>query len=102
MFIVTVHFLVNPRHVDDFERAVVDQARNSLAREPGCKVFDVATDASLPGSFYLYEKYTDAAAFQDHLQSAHFLSFDAAVAPWATSKSVTTWTEVDVDRESQA
>ncbi len=51
----------------------------------------VSFDARHPERCFLYEKYDDRAAFDRHLASAHFKSFDATVAPWVVSKDVQTW-----------
>jgi quinol monooxygenase YgiN len=73
MFVVTVLFEVADDRIEDFHRAVLVQARNSLEREA------------------LYEIYDDAPAFDRHLASDHFRDFDAVVAPWVRTKKVETW-----------
>ena len=77
MFAVVVEFTVKPEHADAFLQLILDNASASLQTEPGCKQFDVATDASRPGEVFLYELYTDAAAFEAHLKTSHFAGFDA-------------------------
>ena len=64
------------------------QARTSVEAEEGCVQFDVCTDPDDPTAFFLYELYTDRAAFDAHLASPHFEAFDATVAPWVASKTV--------------
>jgi len=91
MFVVTVTFGIQPDHVEGFQAAVLSQARNSLELEADCHRFDVCFDDDDPGRVFLYELYTDAAAFQAHLDSAHFKDFDATVADWLESKEVDTW-----------
>lgn len=88
MFVVTVMFVVRPERVEDFRREMVANARASRAHEPGCRQFDVAVDPHDPATIFLYELYDDRAAFDAHLASAHFRSFDAAVAGWTASKAV--------------
>jgi (4S)-4-hydroxy-5-phosphonooxypentane-2,3-dione isomerase len=41
---------------------------------------------------FLYELYDDKAAFDAHLKTPHFLSFDARVRDWVERKAVGTWT----------
>ena len=96
MHVVTVKFVVKNAHCDEFRRALVRQAKNSVQLESGCHVFDVAVSASNQGTFFLYEKYTDSAAFDEHLKSAHFLHFDAEVSPWVEEKTVATWNDLGV------
>ncbi|MEO1037833.1 MAG: antibiotic biosynthesis monooxygenase [Pseudomonadota bacterium] len=93
MFVVTVHFIVAPEHRDVFAAAMFEQAEQSLEFEPDCHVFEVCVGADNNCSFFLYEKYTDAAAFDAHLETRHFVSFNEAVTPWVESKTVDTWVE---------
>lgn len=93
MYIVTVTFEVAPQHAEAFRPTILAQATNSLSREEGCHQFDVAFDADNPAVCFLYEKYTDRAAFDLHLQSDHFKDFDATVASWVVRKEVGTWIE---------
>lgn len=95
MFIVSVTFDIKTEHATEFVDAVMKQASNSLELEPECHVFDVCVSDDEPSRIFLYEKYTDAAAFEVHLKSAHFAAFDALVAPWIAAKQVETWTQVE-------
>lgn len=78
MFAVTVRFRVSDADAARFTEMVAAQARNSLEREPACRRFDVWTDAAEPGVFFLYELYDDRAAFDAHLETAHYLAFNTA------------------------
>lgn len=91
MHVVTVVFEVDAKHADDFHRAMQQQASNSLAREPGCKRFDVCVDPKSPARVFLYEVYDDEPAFQAHLESRHYAAFSETIEPWLVSKSVRTW-----------
>lgn len=95
MFIVTVRFDIDAKSADLFLPAVIEQAKNSLQLEEHCHTFDVCVSTENSASFYLYEKYTDTNAFDLHLQSEHFKTFDATVSPWTVEKSVATWTEIE-------
>jgi len=90
MYTVVVEFHIRPAHVEAFHQAIVDNARRSVEDEVGCHQFDVCRDPADPSLFYLYEIYDDEAAFQVHLQSAHFLSMNALTTPWVESKKVRT------------
>lgn len=63
-------------------------AKASLANEPGCRQFDVCVSAQDAASLLLFEVYDDAAAFQTHLESPHFLSFDDKSVGMVTQKTV--------------
>ncbi len=91
MFVITVVFEVHPEREADFSEAVRAQADNSLKLEPDCHLFDVCQDPDRTNRFFLYELYKDEAAFETHLQSAHFHDFDRKVADMVISKSVEGW-----------
>ena len=88
MLVVVVEFRILPAHVQAFQQAIVDNARQSVETEAGCHQFDVCRDPADPALFFLYELYDDEAAFQAHLRTPHFLQMDAATAGWVESKSV--------------
>jgi len=99
MFAVTVTFVVKKEHIDDFEEVMKTQAGNSLTREVGCHHFDVCIDPSDRSRVFLYELYTDKAAFDDHLQTPHFLNFDATVKGWLISKTAESWMRLSLSSE---
>ncbi len=98
MYVVTVLFEIAAGHEEAFADRVLRQAADSLEREPACRVFDVCRDPLARGRFFLYELYDDREAFDAHLRSAHFLSFDAAVRDWVTDKQVGTYERIHADR----
>lgn len=95
MFVVCATLYVKPDQLDDFTPLMLTNAAASLADEPGCHRFDVCQGPQNPTEIFLYELYTDAAAFQAHLKTPHFLTFDAAVADMLTDKSVKTYQLID-------
>ena len=94
MYVVTVHFHARKGHEVAFLDAMKQQAKNSLTREEACLQFDVCTAPGDPGHIFLYEVYSDEAAFQAHLESAHFREFNEGTAEWVESKQVDTWHRV--------
>lgn len=96
MFAVCATFQIDPAQMAAFMPLMHTNAQASLTHEEGCHRFDVLTDPARPGDVFLYELYTDAAAFQTHLESAHFKVFDQAVASMITEKNVRTYEEVAV------
>ena len=95
MYAVCVTFELTPGSAPAFMPLMRANARTSLQTEAGCHQFDVAHNPDQPGSIFLYELYTDRAAFDTHLTSAHFKAFDLATRDMIASKTVTTWSEVD-------
>lgn len=88
MQVLVVEFEVHAQHIDAFASAIADNARASMAQEPGCRQFDVCRDPQRPGLFFLYELYDDEAAVQAHLRSPHFLTMNAATVACVASKKV--------------
>ncbi len=88
MYVVTVTFRIKPEHSEAFLDAIRENARLSLETEPGCHRFDVAIGEEGAETVFLYELYTDRAAFDAHRATDHFRSFDAAVTDWVASKNV--------------
>ena len=95
MFVVTVIFVIKPGDLDDFIPVMIRQAHNSLTREEGCLQFDVCQDRDQPERVFLYEVYSNRAAFDAHLQTTHFLDFDKTVAPWTEAKVAEQWERVE-------
>jgi len=93
MMAVCVTRTLHPGQMAPFLEALRAHGSRCLAREPGCQRFDICTG---PGDqLFIYELYTDQAAFDAHLGTAHFKAFDAHVSPWVAEKVVTLWDHVD-------
>lgn len=88
-FAVIVSFTLKSGARDRFLTLVGENAGLSVEREPLCYRFDVLEPAGQPDTVVLYEIYADSAAFDLHLASAHFLSFNAATADLVAAKQVT-------------
>jgi len=95
MFAVIVTFQIAQGQMRAFMPLMLVNARDSIAHEPGCHQFDVATDPSAVNEVFLYELYTDETAFALHLRSEHFKIFDAAAGPMIESKAVRTYKQVN-------
>lgn len=95
MHVITVEFVALPGHEGDLLARVRRQAADSLAREADCLQFDVCVDPKTPGRIFLYEVYRDEAAFQNHLDSAHFNDFNGATTGWVAAKTVQAWHRPD-------
>ena len=87
-FAVCVTFVVKSDSLDEFMQLMCENAKTSLEEEEGCRQFDVCSDPKNPCEIFLYEIYDSPDAFQTHLQSLHFQSFDAAVTNMISSKAV--------------
>ena len=94
MFAVCVAFHIRPDNRDQFLVRMRQQASESLALEDGCHRFDVCSGGDQSNVVFLYELYTDAAAFDHHCESAHFLAFSEDVAAFVERKEVQTYSVV--------
>jgi len=94
MYVVTVTFHINEAQIDKFMPMMLDNARSSLELETDCLQFDVCVLDNAPHIIYLYEVYTNRAAFDEHLASSHFKQFDMAVSTMVQSKTVQTMVRV--------
>lgn len=76
MFVVAAEFRIKPDRIEDFKKLIDWQAERSITEEKGCLQFDVCQREDEPGTFLLYEVYTDAHAFdEDHLKLPRFEAF---------------------------
>ena len=64
---------VRPGRRTEFLDGMSANAQASVRDEPGCRRFDVCSDAADENRFVLYELYVDADAFAAHKASPHFL-----------------------------
>ena len=71
MFIVHVHVHVKPNCVDQFRRATLENAHNSI-EEPGVARFDVLQQSDEPTRFLLVEVYREPEDANRHKDTAHY------------------------------
>ena len=79
MLIVHVHVSVKPEFVDDFLKATVENARNSV-KEPGIARFDVIQQQDDLTRFVLVEVYRTPEAPAQHKETAHYAKWRDTVA----------------------
>jgi autoinducer 2-degrading protein len=79
MIIVHVHVRVNSDAIEQFQRATVENATESI-REPGIARFDVLQDSADPSRFLLIEVYRYPEAPAEHKATRHYQTWRDAVA----------------------
>ena len=91
MFVVAVLYEIKEESVAAFRAAILKNAAASVRDEPGCHRFDVS---STPDGrrFFLYELYTDEAAFAAHRETAHFAEFNRIAQETMENKRIETFT----------
>ena len=88
MHVVLVLVMVKPELLEEFERALLHNARESVKRDPGCLRFDVSQQQDDPRRWVLYEVYDSPDAHAAHRRSAHFLAYDAVADRAVVDKTV--------------
>ncbi len=58
-------------------RALAESMLAPSNAEPGCDAYILHTDGADSSALFLYEQYSDEAAFQAHCDSPHFVSIVA-------------------------
>ncbi|MEP4198551.1 MAG: putative quinol monooxygenase [Aliishimia sp.] len=90
MYAVCVDLKIKPGLKDTFLPHMIENAEMSLKDEPGCVQFDVCVMENDPELVVLYELYKTKEDFSNHLNSKHFLRFDAQTANMIAQKLVRT------------
>ena len=80
MLVVHVHVRVKPEFIDAFQRASIDNARQSV-QEPGIARFDVVQQQDDPTRFVLVEVYRTPDAPAAHKATRHYEAWRDTVAP---------------------
>lgn len=92
MISLAVALRVRDGHLDEFLRAITENALHSFRDEPGCLRFDVSQAVDDPRRFVLYELYEDLAAIEAHRAAPHFAAWrraaDAHVVPGSQNNTV--------------
>ena len=75
MHIVSIQVTVKKELLDEFEQAILHNARESVARDNGCLRFDVSQAVDDPTVWLYHEVYDAPEAHAAHRQSEHFLMY---------------------------
>ena len=92
--VIIAEFEVEPAKLERFLELAKADASESVAKEPGCRQFDVTLEQGAPNRVVLYEIYDDEAAFDAHLQTPHLATFRDGIEPLVLSRSVRRLTRV--------
>ena len=93
-FVIMVDFRLQAGSMSAFRRLIDANARASVRDEPGCRRFDVMVGKGETDRVMLYEIYDDRAAFEAHLKTPHFASFNTESAPLVSDKTIFEYTLV--------
>lgn len=80
-FVVIAEFQVKPGKMPAFLEVAEDDAKHSVADEPGCRQFDVICPQGADDIVIFYEVYDSRADFDAHLETPHLARFREAFPP---------------------
>lgn len=87
-YVVLVQVTVRPEMLAEFERLLLHNAKESVARDRGCLRFDVSQHVDDPTRWVLHEVYDALESHTAHRQSAHFLAYDVLARDAVIEKTV--------------
>jgi quinol monooxygenase YgiN len=70
---------VDPAQLDGYNAALKEQMTTAVKVEPGVLTYYAVADKATPSHITILEIYADTAAYQSHIQTAHFKKYKAAV-----------------------
>ena len=88
MHVVYIQVTVKRELLEEFERAILHNARESVAHDTGCLRFDVSQAADDPTLWLFHEVYDAPEAHAAHRQSAHFSAYQEVERRAVTDKRV--------------
>jgi quinol monooxygenase YgiN len=68
---------IKPEWLAEFLAAIRHNAAQSVAKDPGCRRFDVYVDEESATRFVVHEVYDSQEALDAHRASPHFLAYKA-------------------------
>ena len=75
MITVTGTFTVKKNKIEEFQTGTLELQNASLNTDKGCIEYKFHQLADNPASFFVYEIWENAAAFDAHAASSHFKKF---------------------------
>lgn len=70
---------VDPAQLDSYNVALKEQMSTAVKVEPGVLTYYAVADKADPSHITILEIYADTAAYQLHIQTAHFKKYKATV-----------------------
>lgn len=82
LFIVIGEFAVNPENHGRVVEMLLENRRQTLATEEGCRSYEVCTtEDHEPSRIYMVESYDSRSAFETHKSTPHFAAWEKNGAP---------------------
>lgn len=70
---------IDPGQLDSYNAALKAQMTKAIKEEPGVLTYYAVADKADPSHITILEIYADTAAYQSHIQTAHFKKYKTAV-----------------------
>jgi quinol monooxygenase YgiN len=70
---------VDPKLTDQYNSALQEQMTTAVRVEPGVLTYYAVADKANPSNITILEIYADTAAYQSHIETAHFKKYKATV-----------------------
>ena len=96
MYALSVMFVIDPAHAQDFKEASLRHATNTKTNETGCLGFDVFVSESDPSRFYFHELYANKAAVEEiHNKAPYMAEFGQKTCDWIRSREILFWNSAE-------
>jgi quinol monooxygenase YgiN len=89
MFVLVVTVEVRPELLEELRPVLLENARRSVERDPGCRRFDVHKVEGSDTHLVFYEVYESERDWLAHRQSPHFLAYQAVAERALVSRTLT-------------
>jgi quinol monooxygenase YgiN len=76
---------IDPAQLEPYKAAVKEQIEAAIRLEPGVLTLYAVSDKENPARVFVFEVYADIAAYQAHLEMAHFRKYKATTQAMVTS-----------------
>lgn len=92
---------VDPTQLDAYNAALKEQMTTAVKTEPGVLTYYAVADKANPSHITILEIYADTAAYQLHIQTAHFKKYKATVQNMVKSLELEDVNLIDVAKKPE-
>jgi len=85
-FVRIAELEIDPAQLESYKAAVTEEIETSIRVEPGVLAIYAVAEEGDPSKLRFFEMYTDEAAHNAHIQSAHFRKYVQATKDMITSR----------------
>lgn len=90
---------VDPSQLEKYEKALQEQMATAIRTEPGVITYYAVADKNNPSNITILEIYADTAAYQSHIETAHFKKYKETVKDMVVSLQLTDVSLIGVARK---